>query len=49
MSAIVGPHGSAFLNILWTAPNALLVEIMSEAMTGNVVFWEVRLPSPGML
>jgi len=49
VSAIVGPHGSAFLNMLWTAPSALLIEIMSEAMTGTVVFWEVRLPSPGML
>lgn len=42
VSAIVGPHGSAFLNMLWTAPGALLVEVMSDSMIGNTVFWEAR-------
>jgi hypothetical protein len=37
--ALVGPHGSAFLNMHWVAPGALVLEVMAAGQWGNEVFW----------
>jgi capsular polysaccharide biosynthesis protein len=33
--AIVGPHGSALLNMHWAAPGALVLEVFAAGQRGN--------------
>ena len=37
--AIVGPHGSALLNMHWAAPGALVLEVFAAGQRGNEEYW----------
>lgn len=39
--AIVGPHGSALLNMHWVPPGALVLEVFAAGQLGNEVFWNI--------